>query len=132
MNQCRYRSGHREGVLLFAVLVCIGVALALTMAAVQTSFNQRRHLSRTLQLEQTRLLLDAAAKSKAFKQWRASQDDADEVKPLKITLELPTGKPAEITALEADDDNLLLTAMIGDAKNEVSVTRRSRSVGKDD
>ena len=132
MNRFRHRSANREGLLLFAVLACIGIALALTMTAMRTSLNQRRHLSRTLQMEQNRLLLDAAANSDAFKKWSESQDDADEVKPLKITFELPTGKPAVITALEADKDNFLLTASIGDAENEISVTRRSRSVGKDD
>lgn len=132
MNRFRQRSKNREGVLLFAVLVCVGVALALTMAAMRTSLHQRRHLGRTLQLEQTRLLLDAAANSKAFKRWSAAQEDGDEVKPLNITLVLPTGKPAVITAKEADKENFLLTAMIGDAGNEISVTRRSRSVGKDD
>jgi len=83
-------------------------------------------------LEQTRLLLDAAANSEAFEQWRTSQEDADEVKPLKITLQLPTGKPAVITATETDKESFMLTAMIGDARNEISMTKRSRSVGKDD
>ena len=132
MSRIRYRSRNREGTLLFAVLVCIGVALALTMAAMRTSLTQRRHLSRTMQIEQNRLLLDAAANSKAFKQWSESQEDADEVKPLKITLELPNGKPAVITATESDKETYMLTAMIGDAENEISVTRRSRLVGKDD
>ena len=132
MNQSRFRSGNREGVLLFAVLACIGIALALTMAAMHTSYNQRRHLSRTLQLEQTRLLLDGAASSKAFKQWRSAQDDAGEIKPLNLTLKLPTGKTAVITATNSDKENFMLTAMIGEAKNEISMTRRSRSVGKDD
>jgi len=132
MSRFRYRSRNREGTLLFAVLVCIGVALALTMAAMQTSLSQRRHLSRTMQIEQNRLLLDAAANSKAFKQWSESQEDADEVKPLKITLQLPNGKPAVITATESDKETYMLTAMIGDAENEISVTRRSRLVGKED
>ena len=132
MSRFRYRSRNREGTLLFAVLVCIGVALALTMAAMRTSLTQRRHLSRTMQIEQNRLLLDAAANSKAFKQWSESQEDADEVKPLKITLELPNGKPVVITATESDKETYMLTAMIGDAENEISVTRRSRLVGKDD
>ena len=132
MSRIRYRSRNREGTLLFAVLVCIGVALALTMAAMRTSLTQRRHLSRTMQIEQNRLLLDAAANSKAFKQWSESQEDADEVKPLKITLQLPNGKPAVITATESDKESYMLTAMIGDAENEISVTRRSRLVGKDD
>ena len=132
MSRFRYRSRNREGTLLFAVLVCIGVALALTMAAMRTSLTQRRHLSRTMQIEQNRLLLDAAANSKAFKQWSESQEDADEVKPLKITLQLPNGKPAVVTATESDKETYMLTAMIGDAENETSVTRRSRLVGKDD
>ena len=132
MSRIRYRSRNREGTLLFAVLVCIGVALALTMAAMRTSLTQRRHLSRTMQIEQNRLLLDAAANSKAFKQWSESQEDADEVKPLKITLQLPNGKPAVVTATESDKETYMLTAMIGDAENEISVTRRSRLVGKDD
>ena len=132
MSRIRYRSRNREGTLLFAVLVCIGVALALTMAAMRTSLTQRRHLSRTMQIEQNRLLLDAAANSKAFKQWSESQGDADEVKPLKITLQLPNGKPAVVTATESDKETYMLTAMIGDAENEISVTRRSRLVGKDD
>jgi len=132
MSRFRYRSRNREGTLLFAVLVCIGVALALTMAAMRTSLTQRRHLSRTMQIEQNRLLLDAAANSKAFKQWSESQEDADEVKPLKITLQLPNGKPAVVTATESDKETYMLTAMIGDAENEISVTRRSRLVGKDD
>ena len=132
MSRFRYRSRNREGVLLFAVLVCIGVALALTMAAMRTSLTQRRHLSRTMQIEQNRLLLDAAANSKAFKQWSESQEDADEVKPLKITLQLPNGKPAVVTATENDKETYMLTALIGDAENEISVTRRSRLVGKDD
>jgi len=131
MKQCRRRR-NREGLLLIAVLVCIAIALALAMAALQTSLYQRRHLSRTLQLEQTRLLLDAAANSKAFQEWSKSQQDADEVKTLKISLQMPTGKPAVVTAAEADDKTFLLTAMIGDAENKLSVTRRSRSVGKDD
>ena len=133
MKKFRHRSENREGVLLFAVLVCIGVALALTMSAMKTSLNQRRHLSRTMQMEQTRVLLDAATNSKAFKQWRTSQEeDADEVKPLKITVQLPTGKPAVITATETDKETYMLTALIGDAENKISVTRRSRSIGKDD
>ena len=132
MSRIRYRSRNREGTLLFAVLVCIGVALALTMAAMRTSLTQRRHLSRTLQLEQTRLLLDGAANSKAFKKWRSAQDDAGEIKPLNLTLKLPTGKTAVITATNSDKENFMLTAMIGEAKNEISMTRRSRSVGKDD
>jgi type II secretory pathway pseudopilin PulG len=118
--------------MLFAVLVCVGVALALTMTAMQTSLQQRRHLSRTLQLEQTRILLDAAEGSKPFKQWVADQEGAVEFKPLKMTLELPTGKAAAISATAVDEESFLLTALIGDADNEISVTRRSRSVGKDD
>ena len=123
---------QREGALLFVVLACIAISLALTMAAMQTSIKQRRHLSRTLQLEQTRLLLDAAANSEKFKQWRKAQGDTDETKPLKVSFELPNGKPAVVTAKETDKENVLLTALIGDAENEISVTRRSRAFGNEE
>lgn len=123
---------QREGALLFVVLACIAISLALTMAAMQTSIKQRRHLSRTLQLEQTRLLLDAAANSKKFKQWRKAQGDTDETKPLKVSFELPNGKPAVVTAKETAKENVLLTALIGDAENEISVTRRSRAFGNEE
>ncbi len=141
MNKYRRRYRKRSGMVLFAVLVCIGVALALTMAAMQSTLNQRRHLSRTLQMQQTRLLLDAAADSPAIKKWREAQNDIetdDTAGPLKVELELPSGKQATITAaVEPNQEKYLLTAMIGDAQNQTFVTRRSKSAslktrGKDD
>jgi len=129
----RRRFEDRSGALLIAVLICIGVVLALTMSALQTSLNQRRQLSRTLQLEQTRLLLEAAAESAAVDKWMQSQDKTDKPTPLKIELQLPTGKTGIITAAaNTNKKAVLLTALIGDAENEVSVTRRSRLIGKDD
>ncbi len=128
----KIRASHREGTLLIVVLACIGIALALTMVAMQTSIKQRRHLSRTLQVEQTRLLLDAAANSKEFKQWRKTLGKADDAKPLKISFKLPNGKPAEVTAKETEEKDVLLSVLIGDAKNETTVTRRSRSFGKEE
>ena len=129
----RRRFEDRSGALLIAVLICIGVVLALTMSALQTSLNQRRQLSRTLQMEQTRLLLEAAAESAAVDKWMQSQDKTDKPTPLKIELQLPTGKTGIITAAaNTNKKAVLLTALIGDAENEVSVTRRSRLIGKDD
>jgi hypothetical protein len=83
-----------------------------------------------LQLQQTRLLLDAAEGSKPFKQWVADHLKNGNARPLKITFELASGKEATVRAVEGEQENFLLTAMIGDAKNEISVTKRSRSVNK--
>jgi len=128
MKKIHRRYEKRSGVMLFAVLACISIALALTLAAMQSSLNQRRHLSRTLQLEQTRLLLEAAANSQTVKNWSEAEDDAEERKPLKIELQLPSGKRATVTAaVKPNQEEYLLTAMIGDADNQISTTRRSIS-----
>ncbi len=123
---------ERVGALLFAVLVCIGVTLALMLAALQTSLNQRRQLSRELQMEQTRLLLNAAIRSEAVEDWRKSLANTDAPDPLEITVRLPIGKQATVTAVKPDETNVTLMAMIGDVENPISQTRRSGLLKQED
>jgi len=50
----------RSGSLLVVVLICLGIIGALLFTAMQSSLKQRQQLSRELQMEQTRLLAEAA------------------------------------------------------------------------
>lgn len=54
----RKRNAQRGGWTMVAVLVCLGVAMAITAAGMRTSLRARRQLNNQWQLEQTRLLLD--------------------------------------------------------------------------
>ena len=53
------RHKSRRGTVLVAVLVCIGIALAITLVALRSSLSTRRQLVLERQVEQTRWLLDA-------------------------------------------------------------------------
>lgn len=60
MSTHRCLSPHpRAGAVLLAVLVCLGIASAITGLAVHRSLSVRRQLNHDWQLEQTRMLLDA-------------------------------------------------------------------------
>lgn len=50
---------HREGTVLVAVLVCLGLIGILMFSAMHLSLQQRRQLQRELQMEQTSLLAEA-------------------------------------------------------------------------
>tara|TARA_A100001391_G_scaffold74627_2_gene48267 strand:- start:216 stop:944 length:729 start_codon:yes stop_codon:yes gene_type:complete len=50
---------RRTGAVLLAVLICLGIASAITGTALHRSLRARRQFSHDWQLEQTRLLLDA-------------------------------------------------------------------------
>ncbi len=50
---------NRSGAVLLAVLVCLGIASAITASAIHTSLRARRQMDAHWQLEQTRQLLDA-------------------------------------------------------------------------
>jgi hypothetical protein len=49
----------RSGAILLAVLVCLGIASAITATGIHTSLRARRGMDAQWQLEQTRQLLDA-------------------------------------------------------------------------
>ena len=51
---------NRSGAVLLAVLVCLGIASAITASAIHTSLRARRNMDAQWQLEQTRQMLDAA------------------------------------------------------------------------
>lgn len=53
------RRNRRDGAVLLAVLVCLGIASAITGVALHRSLLARRQLNHEWQLEQTRVLLDA-------------------------------------------------------------------------
>ena len=53
------RLKKRRGVILIAVLVCLGIATTIVLGAVQTSIRQHRQVRKELQVEQTKWLLDA-------------------------------------------------------------------------
>lgn len=57
-HNCMKRN-RRRGAVLLAVLVCLGIASAITGVAVHRSLSARRQLNHNWQLEQTRMLLDA-------------------------------------------------------------------------
>lgn len=52
---------RQSGLILIAVLVCLGVIVALIYSSMQISMRQKRILDRELQMEQTRWLVMAAA-----------------------------------------------------------------------
>lgn len=55
----RTQIGKRSGTVAFVVLVCLVVTTTIVLGAVSSSLRQRRQLQQEIQLEQTRLLLDA-------------------------------------------------------------------------
>jgi len=57
MNRTKF--SKRSGTVAIMVLVCLVVTTTIVLGAVTSSLRQRRQLQREIQLEQTRLLLDA-------------------------------------------------------------------------
>ena len=65
MNRLRFRSHsrtRRRGVVLIAVLVCIGVAATILFGAVEKSLRCRRQIRNETQLEQVHWLVDAGVR----------------------------------------------------------------------
>lgn len=58
-THCGLTRHRHEGAVLLAVLVCLGIASAITGLAMHRSLSVRRQLNHDWQLEQTRMLLDA-------------------------------------------------------------------------
>lgn len=59
MRNRTHRARDRQGTVLVAVIVCLGLIGVLIFSALQTSLKQRRQLNRELQMEQTRWLAEA-------------------------------------------------------------------------
>lgn len=53
------RKSQRSGVILIAVLVCLGVATTILFTLIQSSVGVRRQVRQDLQMEQTKWLVDA-------------------------------------------------------------------------
>ena len=53
------KTREKKGAVAFAVLVCLVVTTTIVLGAVASSLRHRRQLQKEIQLEQTRLLLDA-------------------------------------------------------------------------
>jgi len=77
MNKAKRRSANnRNGSILIAVLVCLGLIATLMFSAVRISLQQRRQLERELQMEQTLWLADAglAHAAKLIESGEAGED----------------------------------------------------------
>ena len=137
----RYRSNKsqgdsfaptRQGVILFAVLVCISVVLALAMSAITTSLKHRRQMRTDLQMLQTEIMLDAAMESAPFKKWQEKNKARGEDQPLepfKLELDLGLRKKTSVIAwVNSKRDAIQLTVTIGGFKKQFGTTRRSKLI----
>jgi Tfp pilus assembly protein PilX len=111
-RNCPTRFRHREsGFVLIAVLVCLGVIVALIYSSMRISMRQRRILDRELQMEQTRwLVLAAANHAQSADSLQAGSIPIPALSSYEsavVTIELPNGEegsPINITARIGIDD----------------------------
>jgi hypothetical protein len=119
----------RNGVIVFAVLACLAIAMIIVLAAVQSSLKQRRQLRPVTQMEQVRWLLDGGI-SKAVELVQTGGDIPTE--PLDVELGLEKYSSAQIefqkiNSSPADTVRLLVTARIG-KKSQPETVQRSLEV----
>lgn len=123
--------GHRGGIVLVCVLVCMGIASTIVLASVQSSLTARRQMRTEIQLEQTRWLLEAGV-VRAVQNARADSDyqgetwqvdDAvDEFERARIEITVRRGEPSAETA------RVDVIAQVSQDTPNAKPTRRSRSL----
>ena len=120
----------RGGVVLIAVLVCMGIVMTLLLGAVQTSLHCRRQMRNEAQLEQTRWLVDAGIQ-KAIASLEQHPDYAGE----RITVTPEVGKHAAVVVIKvkpikdsSSQVSINVTAELGDAEDEVQKTKRTKEL----
>ncbi|MEM9364784.1 MAG: hypothetical protein AAGD07_02235 [Planctomycetota bacterium] len=94
---------QRQGGVLMCTLVCLGVVLSILLGATVLSLKHRRQLNRVIQLEQTRLVLDAVCDG------RPAISDADESTSSWVLQE-----PFELrvtTKIQEQEDSLQVTVI---------------------
>ena len=124
---------NRQGVVLIAVLVAMGVAMTILLGSVAASLKMRRDLRQHIQVEQTRWLLDLGVRH-AISSVTGSPDYAGEDLDVSLAIDKYSGASVEISILEktASEVRIGVTAVLerrGLAKS--SATRRSEVVTVD-
>jgi type II secretory pathway component PulJ len=120
---------NRRGVVLIAVLVCLGVIAAIMFSAMQTSLRHRRQMARELQMEQTRWLAEAG-----MNQAVSAIESKDEARVLRLAdgksyqPEIAGYEPASVSvsakrSSSGDAVIVEVVASIGDLDRPELVTR---------
>ncbi|TWT75407.1 hypothetical protein [Allorhodopirellula solitaria] len=123
---------RRSGAVLLAVLVCLGIASAITGLAMQRSLRARRQLNHDWQLEQTRLLLDAGVRH-VHRSVTENPDYTGELLELGAALESYATARVEIEAAEDDaaavsSKRFMVVATIQNQDVHPFQTKRSRVI----
>ena len=121
----------RGGVVLIAVLVCMGVVMTILLGAVQTSLHCRRQMRNEAQLEQTCWLLDAGIRQ-AIANLEQQPDYAGEQIQLSPAISKYANAVVDIKVRPVKDSpgkvSVLVTAELGDLEDEVLKTKRTKEL----
>jgi type II secretory pathway component PulK len=125
---------HRRGTLLVCVLVCLGIATSIMLSAIQTSLRERRQLTRELQMEQTRWLVDAGI-MRGIERLRADRRYEGETWEVSPALCKESVAKIVITRTSEGDEGttrLHITAMIRGPEPNSPLTQHSKLVVVED
>jgi len=121
----------RSGVVLIAVLVCMGVVMTILLGAVQTSLHCRRQMRNEAQLEQTRWLMDAGLRQ-AIANLEQQPDYAGQRIQLSSKVDKYASAVVDIKVKPIEDSpgkvSVNVTAELGDIEDEVLKTKRTREL----
>lgn len=125
----RTNISNRSGTVAIVVLVCLVVTSSIMLGAVASSLRQRRQLQQEIQLEQTRLLLDAGI-AKAICEFEKDAgytgetlDEIDEIGNYKNVF-------LEIKKLESERVQFQVTAKLAQSKEagRTQLIQRSKTI----
>ena len=131
MKRNKTQSSARQGVVLIAVLVCIGVATTILLGAVEKSLRCRRQMRNEAQVEQVRWLVDASAR-KAIANLEQRPDYQGEritVDPV-IYEKLVADVEIKVEPIEAQTDQVrvVVTAMLHKSDEELTKVKRTKEL----
>ena len=121
---------QRRGMLLICVLVCLGIASAITGLTIQSGLRARKQMRRHWQLEQTRSLLDAGVR-RAITDYQAGEEAWNKTWDVRNAFD--DFAVASVTIESAADgspnkSDFRVTAELQTNDLSPSVTRRSRVI----
>ncbi len=108
----KHPSQSRRGAVIIAVLVTFGVVALLLLAAAKLSMGQSRQLKRELQMQQTRLLVDAGVAMAIRKHRGGGKQEPDAWREASVDV---TGYEKSTVKWRVDSNDLLeVVATVGD------------------
>ena len=122
----RKNTGSRSATVLVAVLVCLGVATTILLAAVQVSLGHRRQIRQELQMEQTKWLVDAGVR-KALAEVEADEDYSGDIFSVVPLLKYDNAKLEIQVTLDEDESSALIkvSALVNRGKDEMTETNQT-------